>query len=118
MLGICSTTRTFQLDPRDEKIEEMERMVASYQDKLDTVTNNYEEKVNILEGRLVDKDIMSNSGSPVKNGHGKLHNQHGLYHSQGEREINMNMKARTMRARQTGLGMSCLSLCRKRTWLE
>ena len=60
----------------------MERMVASYQDKLDTVTTNYEEKVNILEGRLVDKDI-SNS-SPVKNGHSKLHNQHGLYHSQGK----------------------------------
>ena len=81
-------------------------MVASYQDKLDTVTNNYEEKVNILEGRLVDKDIMSNSGSPVKNGHGKLHNQHGLYHSQGEREIKMNMKVHKMRARQTGLGIS------------
>ena len=73
----------FQIDPRDEKIEEMERMVASYQDKLDTVTTNYEEKVNILEGRIVDKD-MSNNCSPVKNGHGKLHNQHGLYHSQGK----------------------------------
>ena len=60
-------------------------MVASYQDKLDTVTTNYEEKVNILEGRLVDKDMSSsNTGSPVKNGHGKLHNQHGLYHSQGK----------------------------------
>lgn len=69
------------MDLRDEKIEEMERMVASYQDKLDTVTTNYEEKVNILEGRLVDKDI---SSSPVKNGHNKLHNQHGLYHSQGK----------------------------------
>lgn len=55
-------------------------MVASYQDKLDSVTTNYEEKVNILEERLVDKDL----SSPAKNGHNKLHNQHGLYHSQGK----------------------------------
>ena len=56
-------------------------MVASYQDKLDSVTTNYEEKVNILEERLVDKDL----SSPVKTN--KLHNQHGLYHSQGKQRF-------------------------------
>ena len=30
---------------KDERIDEMERMVASYQEKLDSVTNNYQEKV-------------------------------------------------------------------------
>ena len=43
----------------------MERMVASYQDKLDSVTNSYQEKVNILENKLVDKDL---SGESNKNG--------------------------------------------------
>ena len=31
-------------DPRDEKLGEMERMVASYQHKLDSVTNSYQVK--------------------------------------------------------------------------
>ena len=29
-------------DPRDEKLNEMERIIASYQDKLDSVTSNYQ----------------------------------------------------------------------------
>ena len=68
-LGTSCLTRTFQIDPRDEKIEEMERMVASYQDKLDTVTNNYEEKVTILENRLVDRE-MDEHPRPEEGGHG------------------------------------------------
>ena len=44
-------------DPREEKLNEMERMLSSYQEKLETVTSNYEEKVNLLENRLVDKEI-------------------------------------------------------------
>lgn len=43
-------------------------MVASYQEKLDSVTNNYEEKVNILEGRLAERDIDSMPSSPMKAG--------------------------------------------------
>ena len=29
-------------DTRDEKLNEMERIIASYQDKLDSVTSNYQ----------------------------------------------------------------------------
>lgn len=42
---------------RDDKIDEMERMVVSYQEKLDTMASDYQEKVNILENKLADKEI-------------------------------------------------------------
>ncbi len=35
-------------DPRDDKINEMERIINNYQEKLDAVTNNYQVKSNIL----------------------------------------------------------------------
>ena len=44
-------------DPREERINEMERMLSDYQEKLDSVTTNYEEKVHILEKRLVDTEM-------------------------------------------------------------
>lgn len=71
-----------QSDPRDERIDEMERMVASYQEKLDNVTTNYQEKVNILENKLVDKEMIKsrNPSPPGHNGHG--HN--GVHYSQGK----------------------------------
>ena len=59
----------------------MERMVASYQEKLDSVTTSYQEKVNILEGRLVDKELSAANGG----GHHVSRQQ--LYHSQGELSI-------------------------------
>jgi hypothetical protein len=37
-------------DPRDEKLSEMERLIASYQEKLDSVTSNYQ--VNFLSHYL------------------------------------------------------------------
>ena len=40
-----------------EKMNEMERMLSQYQEKLDNVTSSYEEKVNILENRLVDREM-------------------------------------------------------------
>ena len=48
---------TKMFDPREEKINEMERMLTDYQEKLDSVTSNYEEKVHILEKRLVDSEM-------------------------------------------------------------
>jgi hypothetical protein len=60
----------------------MERMVSSYQEKLDSVANDYQEKVDILEGRLVDKEMSSNGGGG--GGGGKMNKGHGLYQSQGE----------------------------------
>ncbi|TRY80886.1 hypothetical protein TCAL_04708 [Tigriopus californicus] len=42
---------------KDDKIDEMERMVVSYQEKLDTMATDYQEKVNILENKLADKEI-------------------------------------------------------------
>ena len=52
-----ATGMSQMFDPREEKLNEMERMLSSYQEKLETVTSNYEEKVNLLENRLVDKEI-------------------------------------------------------------
>jgi len=49
-------------DPREEKLNELERVIASYQEKLDAVTTNYQEKVSILERKLVDKDMTNGIG--------------------------------------------------------
>ena len=38
-------------------MDEMERMLTDYQEKLESVTTNYEEKVHILEKRLVDNEM-------------------------------------------------------------
>ena len=46
-------------------MNEMERMLTDYQEKLDSVTSNYEEKVQILEKRLVDNEMDS---SPERHG--------------------------------------------------
>ena len=35
----------------------MERMLTDYQEKLESVTTNYDEKVRILEKRLVDNEM-------------------------------------------------------------
>ena len=40
-------------------MNEMERMLTDYQEKLESVTSNYEEKVQILEKRLVDNEMES-----------------------------------------------------------
>ena len=57
-------------DPREEKLNEMERMLSQYQEKLETVTNNYEEKVTILENRLVDRELEDNTRP--EEGHGGI----------------------------------------------
>ena len=53
------------MDPREAKMEEMERMLVDYQEKLESVTTNYEDKVSILERRLVDNEMEQ---SPEKGG--------------------------------------------------
>ena len=45
------------MDAREAKMEEMERMLVDYQEKLESVTTNYEDKVQILEKRLVDTEM-------------------------------------------------------------
>jgi len=55
-------------DPREEKLNELERVIASYQEKLDAVTTNYQEKVSILERKLVDKDMTNGIGGDVSDG--------------------------------------------------
>jgi len=52
-------------DPREEKLNELERVIANYQEKLDAVTTNYQEKVSILERKLVDKEITNGMGGDV-----------------------------------------------------
>ena len=56
------------LDPREAKMEEMERMLVDYQEKLESVTTNYEDKVQILEKRLVDTEMEQ---SPERGGHSR-----------------------------------------------
>jgi len=53
-------------DPREEKLNELERVIASYQEKLDAVTTNYQEKVSILERKLVDKDMTNGIGGAIE----------------------------------------------------
>ena len=45
-------------------MNEMERMLSQYQEKLDNVTSSYEEKVNILENRLVDREMEQQPQAP------------------------------------------------------
>lgn len=58
-------------DPRDEKMNEMERIITNYQEKLDAVETNYQEKVNILERKLVDKEdhLDNNHGDSMEDIH-------------------------------------------------
>ena len=64
-----ATGMSQMFDPREEKLNEMERMLTTYQEKLETVTSNYEEKVSLLENRLVEKEI---EGSSNNNNEGKF----------------------------------------------
>ena len=49
-------------------MNEMERMLSQYQEKLDNVTSSYEEKVNILENRLVDREMEQQPQPPEGQG--------------------------------------------------
>jgi len=64
-VSLATGMSQFQNDPREEKLNELERVIANYQDKLDAVTTNYQEKVSILERKLVDKEITNGMGGDV-----------------------------------------------------
>ena len=44
------------VDPRDVKMNELEKVIAQYQDKLNDVTSNYQQKIGMLFFNLVDMD--------------------------------------------------------------
>ena len=45
------------VDPRDVKMNELEKVIAQYQDKLNDVTSNYQQKIGMLKLLiLVDMD--------------------------------------------------------------
>ena len=45
------------VDPRDVKLNELEKVINQYQDKLNDVTNSYQQKIGILENKIVDKEM-------------------------------------------------------------
>ena len=45
------------VDPRDVKMNELEKVINQYQDKLNDVTNSYQQKIGILENKIVDKEM-------------------------------------------------------------
>ena len=45
------------VDPRDVKLTELERVINQYQDKLNDVTNSYQQKIGILENEIIDKEL-------------------------------------------------------------
>ena len=45
------------VDPRDVKMSELERVISQYQDKLTEVTSSYQQKIGILETRIIDKEM-------------------------------------------------------------
>jgi len=45
------------VDPRDVKMNELEKVIAQYQDKLNDVTSNYQQKIGILEEKIIDKEM-------------------------------------------------------------
>jgi len=45
------------VDPRDVKLNELEKVINQYQDKLNDVTNSYQQKIGILENKIVDKEL-------------------------------------------------------------
>ena len=47
------------VDPRDVKLNELEKVINQYQDKLNDVTNSYQQKIGILENKIVEKDMES-----------------------------------------------------------
>ena len=46
--AVSLATGMAQLDPREEKMNEMERIIQSYQEKLDSVTSNYQVSIIIF----------------------------------------------------------------------
>jgi len=64
-VSLATGMSQFQNDPREEKLNELERVIANYQEKLDAVTTNYQEKVSILERKLVDKEITNGMGGAL-----------------------------------------------------
>merc|ERR1719474_2345314 len=38
-------------------MNELEKVIAQYQDKLNDVTNNYQQKIGILENKIIDKEM-------------------------------------------------------------
>ena len=59
--AVSLATGMAQLDPREEKMNEMERIIQSYQEKLDSVTSNYQ--VSIVQILVWEWYITSQEGA-------------------------------------------------------
>ena len=55
------------VDPRDVKLNELEKVINQYQDKLNDVTNSYQQKIGILENKIVEKEMESGYSKLVGN---------------------------------------------------
>ena len=45
------------VDPRDVKLNELEKVINQYQEKLNDVTNSYQQKIGILENKIIDREL-------------------------------------------------------------
>ena len=46
-----------QLLFRDVKLNELEKVINQYQEKLNDVTQSYQQKIGILENKIIDKEL-------------------------------------------------------------
>ena len=44
-------------NPRDVKLNELEKVINQYQEKLSDVTQSYQQKIGILENKIIDKEL-------------------------------------------------------------
>ena len=44
-------------NPRDVKLNELEKVINQYQEKLNDVTQSYQQKIGILENKIIDKEL-------------------------------------------------------------
>ena len=42
---------------RDVKLNELEKVINQYQEKLNDVTHSYQQKIGILENKIIDKEL-------------------------------------------------------------
>ena len=56
-LELTSLLVNYDHHPRDVKLNELEKVINQYQEKLNDVTQSYQQKIGILENKIIDKEL-------------------------------------------------------------
>ena len=56
-VSLPSVSAMEYVDPRDVKLNELEKVINQYQEKLNDVTQSYQQKIGILENKIIDKEL-------------------------------------------------------------